>query len=183
MKKEEINYNLLYLQKHIIMRKIITLLLIVAGFSANAQEAYKGKGDTKFQIGANFQSGGTGLIAGADFGIGENISIGFTGAYILGASEILGVKPEFKDKIDVRARFNANLSNVIKIDEKLDVYPGLSFGLRNFGAHLGGRYFFTQGFGVYTEMGFPIARYNTNLSGFDYLNNQFNVSLGMSFNL
>lgn len=165
------------------MRKIITLLMIVAGFSANAQEAYKGKGDTKFQIGANFQSGGTGLIAGADFGIGENMSIGFTGSYILGASEIFGEKPEFKDKLDIRARFNANLGNVIKLDEKFDVYPGLSFGLKNFGAHLGARYFFTNGFGVYTEMGLPIARYNSDVEGFKRLNNQFNVSLGMSFDL
>lgn len=165
------------------MKKIVTFLFLVAGLSLHAQEAFNGKGDTKFQIGANFQSGGTGLIAGADFGIGQNMSLGVTGSYILGASEIDGIKPEFKDKFDIRARFNANLGNVINIDEKFDVYPGLSFGVKNFGGHIGARYFFTDGFGLYTEIGFPIARYNADTSGFKHLNNQFNVSFGMSFNL
>jgi hypothetical protein len=165
------------------MKKIVTVLFVIAGFSASAQEAFKGKGDTKFQVGANFQNGGTGIIAGADFGIGENMSLGFTGAYLLGASEILGEKPEFKDRFDVRGRFNANLGSVLNIDEKLDVYPGLDIGVKNFGGHLGARYFFTEGFGLYTEFAVPFAKYNSNTEGFNRLNNQFNVSFGMSFNI
>jgi len=62
----------------------------------------------------------------------------------------------------------------------MDVYPGLDLGLKNFGAHLGFRYFFTQGFGVYTEAGLPIAKYDTN--AIDY-NNQFTFNIGASFNL
>lgn len=164
-------------------KKIAMLLCLLTAFIANAQEAYSGKGDTKFQVGANFQNGGTGIISTLDFGIGENMSYGFSVAYLLGTNDILGVKPKFEDRADIRARFNANLGNVINVDKKLDIYPGLDLGLRNFGGHIGARYFFSEGFGLYTEAGFPIAKYDSTPSVFGHLNNQFNVSFGMSFHL
>ncbi|MBP6557983.1 MAG: hypothetical protein KA213_06420, partial [Flavobacterium sp.] len=64
-----------------------------------------------------------------------------------------------------------------------DVYPGLNLGLRNFGAHVGFRYFFTEGFGVYAEGGIPLAKYDTNAEGFEKYNNQFVFNIGASFNL
>ena len=164
------------------MKKIITLSLLLSFGCINAQ-AFKGKGDIKAQVGANIQDGGTGIQLSTDFGIGENMSYGFTASYLLSVQEILGVKPEFGDRIDVKARFNANLGNVIGLDKKMDVYPGLDLGLRNFGAHLGFRYFFSEGFGLYTEAGIPIAKYDTNITGFDNYNNQFTVNIGASFNL
>jgi hypothetical protein len=112
------------------------------------------------------------------------MSYGFAASYLLSASsDDLGNKPEFGDRIDAKFRFNANLGNVLKLDPKMDVYPGLDLGLRNFGAHLGFRYFFTEGFGVFTEAGIPIASYKTNPIGFDKLNNQFVLNIGASFNL
>ena len=164
------------------MKKIITLSLLLSFGFINAQ-AFKGKGDIKAQVGANIQDGGTGIQLSTDFGIGENMSYGFTASYLLSVEEILGVKPEFGDRIDVKALFNANLGNVIGLDKKMDVYPGLDLGLRNFGAHLGFRYFFSEGFGLYTEAGIPIAKYDTNITGFDNYNNQFTVNIGASFNL
>ena len=164
------------------MKKIITLSLLLSFGFINAQ-AFKGKGDIKAQVGANIQDGGTGIQLSTDFGIGENMSYGFTASYLLSVEEILGVKPEFGDRIDVKARFNANLGNVIGLDKKMDVYLGLDLGLRNFGAHLGFRYFFSEGFGLYTEAGIPIAKYDTNITGFDNYNNQFTVNIGASFNL
>ena len=164
------------------MKKIITLSLLLSFGFINAQ-AFKGKGDIKAQVGANIQDGGTGIQLSTDFGIGENMSYGFTASYLLSVEEVLGVKPEFGDRIDVKARFNANIGNVIKLDPKMDVYPGLDLGLRNFGAHLGFRYFFSEGFGLYTEAGIPIAKYDTNITGFDNYNNQFTVNIGASFNL
>ena len=163
-------------------KKIFTLFLVFSACIANAQ-AYKGKGDIKFQVGANFQNGGTGINVTTDFGIGENMSYGFSATYLLSADEILDVKPKFEDRADVRVRFNANLGNVLNVDEKLDVYPGLDLGFRNFGGHLGVRYFFTDGFGLYTEAGIPIAKYDSDIHGFENYNNQFNVNFGMSFNL
>ena len=160
------------------MKKVITLLLVISASLVNAQ-AYKGKGDIKGQVGASFQNGGTGLLVSADYGIGENISCGLLGNYLLSANEFA----KFEDRIDLKARFNANIGNVIGLDEKMDIYPGLDLGLRNLGTHLGFRYFFTDGFGVFGEAGIPIAKYNSDSSGYRTYNNQFTVNIGASFNL
>ena len=161
------------------MKKIFTLGLLLFAFFANAQ-AFNGKGDQKFQVGANFQDHATGIMATYDYGIGENMSIGLYTTYLLGVD---GDGSKFKDEFDLKARFNANIGNVIGLPENIDVYPGLNLGLRNFGAHLGGRYFFTNGFGVFTEIAAPIAKYDSDVFGYERLNNQFTFSLGASFNL
>jgi hypothetical protein len=165
------------------MKRIITLALLLSFGLINAQQAFEGKGDAKFNIGANIQDGGSGIQASADFGIGENLSYGFVASYLLGVDEFLGEKPEFEDRFDAKFRINANLGSVINIDEKFDLYPGLNLGLKNFGGHVGMRYFFTEGFGLYTEAGFPIAKYDQDITGFDHLNNQFTFNIGASFNM
>lgn len=165
------------------MKKSITLLLLLTVVIVHAQSAFKGKGDAKFNVGANLQNGGSGIQVSSDFGLGENLSYGFVGSYLLDVTEVLGQKPEFKDRFDAKFRINANLGSVLKIDEKLDVYPGLSLGLKNFGGHIGLRYFFTDGFGIYSEAGFPIAKYDNNSNVFDHLNNQFTFNIGASFNM
>ena len=161
------------------MKKLITLLVILSVSIVNAQ-AYKGKGDVKAQVGMNIQNQLTGIQVSSDFGIGENMSFGFVGSYLLSASGFEIGEVKFKDRADLKVRFNANLGNVFEMNEKMDIYPGLNLGLKNFGAHLGFRYFFTDGFGVFTEAGIPIAKYDSNGSN---VNNQFVLTLGASFNL
>ena len=141
----------------------------------NAQ-AYKGKNDIKGQVGWNIQDHGNGIQVSADFGIGENMSYG-------SVEKPGGIKPDFADRADVKARFNANLGNVFGFEKQMDIYPGLHLGTRNFGAHLGFRYFFTVGFGVFAEGSAPLARYDSNVEGFEKYNNQFVFVLGASFNL
>ena len=164
------------------MKKITTLIIVLVAFSANSQ-VFKGKGDIKFQVGANMQKGGTGINVTTDFGLGENMSYGFSATYLLNADKIADVKPDFEDRADLKLRFNANIGNVLNLSDAIDIYPGLNLGLRNFGGHLGFRYFFTDGFGVYSEAAFPIASYKTDLVGFDKYNNQFTFNIGASFNL
>lgn len=164
------------------MKKIITLAMVFSFCLINAQ-AFKGKGDTKFNVGANIQNRGTGIQVSTDFGLGENISYGFVAGYVLGGQSFDVSKPKFEDRMDIKVRFNANLGNVINIDEKFDVYPGLSLSTKNFGGHVGARYFFTEGFGLFTEASFPIARYDNTVVGYDFLNNQFAFAIGASFNL
>jgi hypothetical protein len=131
----------------------------------------------------NIQDHGTGINVSADFGIGENMSYGFVVSYLLSVDEVAGDKPNFDDRADVKVRFNANLGDVFKLDKAMDIYPGLNLGTRNFGAHLGFRYFFTDGFGLYSEAGFPLAKYDSNVQGFEEYNNQFVFQIGASFNL
>jgi len=163
------------------MKKIIIVLALASISFVNAQ-AFKGKGDKKFQIGVNTQNFATGINASTDFGIGENMSYGFVATYLLSVQET-AIDPKFEDRFDVKARFNANIGNVFKMDKKMDIYPGLDLGTRNFSAHLGYRYFFTNGFGISAEAGVPIARYKTNISGYDYYNNQFVLNVSACFNL
>ena len=164
------------------MRKLIIVAAILTASMVNAQ-AYKGKGDIKAQVGLNVQDHGTGINVGADFGLGENMSYGFVASYLLSVEKAGDIKPDFADRADFKVRFNANLGNVFKLDKKMDIYPGLNLGTRNFGAHLGFRYFFTEGFGIYTEAGIPLAKYDSNVEGFEEYNNQFVFQIGASFNL
>jgi hypothetical protein len=151
--------------------------------SLASAQAFKGKGDVKGQVGMTLQDGGTGIGVSADFGMGENMSFGIVAGYMLNANEIAGFKPRFEDRADLKVRFNANIGNVLKLDPKMDVYPGLDLGLRNFGGHLGVRYFFTNGFGMFAEANAPLARYDTDVNGFEHYNNQFVFTIGASFNL
>ena len=94
------------------------------------------------------------------------------------------LKADFEDRIDLKARFNANLGNVINISDNFDVYPGISLSLKNFGGHLGMRYFFSDGFGLFTEFGTTFAKYNSEaLTPAEKINNQFNANIGAVFNL
>lgn len=163
------------------MKKIILLVAFLSVSLISAQ-AFLGKGDDKFQVGANFQSNGTGLNLSYDFGVGENISLGFSSTYLLNVDDIIDA--DFDNRFDIRARFNANLGNVINIDDNFDIYPGLSVGLKNFGGHLGMRYFFSDGFGIYTEFNTPFSKYKSEvLTAAETLHNQFTVNLGAVFNL
>lgn len=187
------------------MKKLMIIVSLLSIGFTNAQ-AYKGKGDKKVQVGAILQSDASGISVSADFGLGENFSVGLVSSYLLDVKTYrysetefllnnpsydptidgyinLEERPEFIDRIDLKARFNANIGNVIGLPANMDVYPGLSLGLRNFGGHAGFRYFFTNGFGVFGETGFPIAKYDKTITGYDSLNNQFTFSLGASFNL
>lgn len=171
------------------MRTFVTVIALLC-LQLSFGQAYSGKGDVKFQVGANLQNNGNGIMGSLDFGLGENISFGVASAYLLGVEKIRNVEgkevpfTKFKDRFDLKFRFNANLGNVINIDENFDVYPGLNASLKNFGGHLGARYFFSSGFGVFTEVNIPFAKYNTDaLTAAEKLHNQVSVYLGASFNI
>ncbi len=163
------------------MRSFIAIIFLLAGTSWALAQAYSGKGDQKFQVGANLQDNGTGITASYDYGLGENISIGAISSYVLGINS--DINDGARERFDAKARFSAHLGPVMGISNKFDLYPGLDLGLKNFGFHAGARYFFSDGIGVFTELGFPIARYDTgDLSPAEELHNQFAVNLGVTFN-
>ena len=163
------------------MKNLFIIIALVSVSLVNAQ-AFKGKGDQKFQVGANFQDEATGINVSYDYGLGENISVGVSSTYALSVDSRLNA--DFGDRFDLKARFNANLGNVINVDENFDVYPGLNLSLKNFGGHIGARYFFSEGFGVFTEANFPLAKYSTDKSEVSYyIHNQFTVNIGATFSL
>lgn len=165
------------------MKKLLIAMSIAFAGVLGAQQSFTGKGDIRANIGANLQSKAAGITTVVDYGVGESISIGVQAGYLLSTSSIGDHKAKFGDKIDLKARLNANLGRVIGFPEQLDVYPGLNLGLKNFGGHIGARYFFDKGFGIYSEISFPIARYNTNATDYQLLNNRFAFHFGVAFDL
>ena len=162
------------------MKNSLFVLFFLVAATVFAQ-GYSGRDDQKFQVGVNLQDNATGISASYDYGLGENISVGVVSSYLLGVNN--SVSKTTSDRFDVKARFSAHLGPVIGVSEQFDLYPGLDIGLKNFGFHTGMRYFFSDGFGVYTELGFPIARYSTeDLTPSEKFHNQFAVSIGASFN-
>jgi hypothetical protein len=163
------------------MKNLVLIVALVSISFVNAQ-AFEGKGDQKFQIGANLQDQATGINLSYDYGLGENISIGISSSYSLGIDS--GLDADFGERFDLKGRFNANLGSVLNIDENFDFYPGLNLSLNNFGGHVGARYFFSEGFGIFTEASFPIAKYSTDKTEIGYnLHNQFALNIGAVFNL
>ncbi len=132
--------------------KVLLTVFTLFCFQLTFSQAYTGQGDVKLQIGANLQNNGTGIMGSLDFGVGENISLGVASSYLLGIDKITNEDGDeepfakFEDRFDLRLRFNANLGNVINVDENFDLYPGLYASFKNFGGHLGARYFFHQRF-------------------------------------
>lgn len=170
--------------------RILTVLILMFFAQFSFGQAFYGKGDVIFQVGGNFQDRGRGINGSLDFGIGDNISLGISSSYLLGVDRTTNSEgknvpvPEFSDRFDIKGRFNANLGSVLNIDDRLDVYPGLNVSLKNFGGHLGLRYFFTHGFGIYSEFNFPFSRYNTDvLTPSEKLHNQFSFNIGAAFGL
>ncbi len=164
------------------MKKILLGLIMVFGVSFACAQAYTGRDDDKIQIGANFQQNGTGIVVMYDYGVGENFSFGILSSYVLGVEETIGAI--FRDRIDLKVRFNANIGSVMNLPDDIDIYPGLDLSFKNFGAHLGTRYFFSDGFGLFTEASIPLARYKVgDLTYAQKLQNQFVISIGAVFNL
>ncbi|TKS55573.1 DUF6646 family protein [Mesohalobacter halotolerans] len=163
------------------MKHIITIAFLAFSCCIYSQN-FEGKGDQKLQIGANFQDNVIGVRVSYDYGLGQNISVGVVGGYALGLNNDLDA--DFGERLDIKARFNANIGSVLNIDENFDVYPGINLSLKNFGGHIGFRYFFSDGFGLFTELDTPIAKYDTgDLSPAEDIYNQFTVSFGAVFNL
>lgn len=163
------------------MRKLLFFFSLLSVSLMHGQ-AFTGNMDNKFQVGANIQDAATGIFVSYDYGLGENMSVGVVSTYALSVHD--AIDADFGDRIDLKARFNANLGNIINLDENFDIYPGLNLSFKNFGGHVGARYFFSPGFGVFTEAAFPIAKYDANdLKPADYIHNQFVVNVGAVFNL
>lgn len=162
------------------MKKIIILAVV---FLVNAvySQAFKGKEDLKLQIGSAIVDGGSGLNFSLDKGLGDNISAGISTSYLLGVTEVAGFDADALDKFDIKGRFNIHLSDIIKLGDNFDVYPGINLGIKNLGLHTGVRYFLNNGLGLYTEFDFPIAKFEKDIT-YQYFN-AFKVHIGVSLNL
>ncbi|MFK7813320.1 MAG: DUF6646 family protein [Maribacter sp.] len=159
----------------------IVFSFFLATTIASAQ-AFEGSNDQKAQLGASLQDKGAGIVLSYDLGLAEIFSAGITSTYLFGVDQFIPVG--FVDRFDVKVRGNVHLGSTIGFDDNLDAYSGFSLSLKNLGFHLGARYFFSDSIGVFSEVGFPIARYKSeDRSPAEELSNQLVINLGVSFNL
>lgn len=146
------------------MKKLF-LLFLTTPFLIMAQAPLE-KG--KFQLNAGLGNSGWGIpiYFGADYGIGNQITIGAEGSYRSYSS--YGYKSSI---VGLQANANYHFNELLKIPNQWDVYAGASanyyswhydndyadryFDSSNFGIgiQVGGRYFFTPKFGINVELG------------------------------
>jgi hypothetical protein len=89
------------------MKRVITLLLLS---SVWLQASLQGKRGCKRSSGFKSPRRRNRYFLSSDFGIGENMSLGLTANYLLSVNEdALGNIPDFGQRVDLKARFNANL--------------------------------------------------------------------------
>ena len=100
---------------------LIILSLLFATLQITAQ-GYSGRGDQKFQVGANLQNNATGITASYDYGLGQNISVGAVSSYLLGIGS--NIDNGARERFDLKARFSAHLGPVIGVSDRFDLYPG-----------------------------------------------------------
>jgi outer membrane immunogenic protein len=146
------------------MKKISLLLFsVLVTVASVAQE----KPGTQLNAGLGLSSWGIPIYAGMDFGVAPDITVGFEGSFRsynqnytgIGASTIVGLA----------GNGNYHFNRLLKMPSKFDFYAGLNLGFyfwstpRNYpgsgtsgiglGAQVGGRYFFTDKFGLNLEFG------------------------------
>lgn len=146
------------------MKKLFFILtLVLMGGIAQAQ-AWTGKGDQKINLGLSAWGYGTGVTGTYDYGLNKLVSVGAgLNAYFEGYKD-----NNDDNRVFIFGRLNFHLQEALDLPSQWDIYPGVDIGVigREFGigAHIGARYFFTEKFGVFAEIG-------------------NNGSLGVSFNL
>ncbi|SFI36688.1 DUF6646 family protein [Halpernia frigidisoli] len=160
------------------------IFLLIIGFANSQTTAYTGENDLKAQLGADLQrKNALGAVATIDYGLSEYFSVGLQSAYIFKAKEIDGTPLQFKDRFDAKIRLSASLGDTFRFPENMDFYPGINVGLRDVGGHIGFRYYFNNGIGLFTEGQFVIEKYTNTIESNNRLNNQFAVLAGLTFDL
>ena len=166
MKNEKMKKNTLF------------LFLIVMACNASAQEYGYSRGDKLLNIGVgvnSYYSGGIPLSASFETGITDQISVG-VGVDYLSNKYNVGSDASYKfTALYFGARASYHVNELLNINnKKVDLYGGATVGYRNFtwkdnysngslsdsygsgvflGGFIGGKYYFTQRIGAFTELG------------------------------
>ncbi len=151
------------------MKRIsLIVLLSIVGLTYSFGQGTLGKGGKQVNAGFGFSSFGVPVYVGADFGVHEDITIGPRISFRTHNQTFVGTR--FSQNLTV-VSFNGNyhFNTLLELPGEWDLYAGLTIGYniwsdndqfsssRASGAGLdgqiGGRYFFTERFGVNLEFG------------------------------
>lgn len=137
------------------MRKFLAIvaLAVISFGTANAQNPIPA--GTKFlNVGLGFSNHGVPIGVGMDFGIGHDFSLGFDVTHRFNVEDY---------HANWGAAFNANyhFNRILNIPSSFDFYAGANIGAKfghddsglDLGLQVGGRYFFTNKFGINLQFG------------------------------
>ena len=135
------------------MKRIIVIVMLVIFSGGISAQAWNGKGDQKVQLGMNLWGYGTGITATYDYGITNLISLGAGLNFYFDGYR----NNDIGNNVFAFGRVNFHLKEALQLPDQWDIYPGVNLGVlgRDFGlgVHLGARYFFTQNWGAFAEVG------------------------------
>lgn len=151
------------------MKKIILLVLLVAGWNlASAQYALP-KGKAQFNAGLGFSSWGVPVYAGFDVGVHRDISVGGEFSFRSYNNRYNGNNRYHHSIIGLSGNGNYHFNTILNMPTEWDFYAGLNLGFYIWnsdddydgsessglalGAQVGGRYYFTDRFGINLEFG------------------------------
>jgi|LGVE01.1.fsa_nt_gb hypothetical protein len=132
------------------MKKTFLIILFIIGItSLSYGQAWDGIGDKKVSAGLEFYGYGSGIVANYDYGIHDDFSVGG------------GINFNFdSSNFYFNIRGDYHFQRLLEMPSIFDLYAGLDLGFNTnhsssfgFGAHLGGRYMFTDVIGLFVEIG------------------------------
>ena len=124
--------------------------LLCVPHSVQAQ-AWDGEGDIKVYAGYANVGGKSGFEIGSDYALSDFISIGGQITYVNVKKHDEGHN-NFLLGYDLSLMGNYHWAEVLKLPSVLDIYSGVSVGLRTVGLQAGVRYNFSETFGVYGQV-------------------------------
>lgn len=161
------------------MKKIIIAIAIFTGISSASAQSFS-EGTSVIQAGIGFGGAfGTPISLGYEYGITEKIGVGLSVGYGSSSESIFGGNYKYTN-ILVGLKGNYHFYTT----DEIDFYGGAILGYNNqsvsttftgpgaktavsdvlFGLQAGGRYYFTEKFGAFAEVGFGLANFNVGLA-------------------
>ena len=150
------------------MKKLIILFLLIAASQVSFAQYFLSKGESQFNAGLGLSSWGVPVYAGIDWGVHRDISVG-------GELSYRSFNDNFRDGryrhsvFGISGNGNYHFNTLLDIPREWDFYAGLNLGFYiwnsdddypgnrttglELGAQVGGRYYFTERFGVNLEVG------------------------------
>ena len=148
-------------------RLFFTFILVIAVTGAFAQSPI-GKGESQLNAGLGLSSWGLPVYVGLDYGVHPDITVGGELSFRSYSDKIVGTKYSHSI-IGISGNGNYHFNRVLNIPEPWDFYAGLNLGFYvwnspsgyagshssglGLGGQVGGRYYFSDKFGVNLEFG------------------------------
>jgi len=148
-------------------KQILTFAILLFASLSFAQSPLE-NGKLQLNAGVGFSSWGIPLYVGVDYGVHTDITIGGEFSFRSYSETIIGDKYK-ATIIGISGNGNYHFNRILNIPSKWDLYAGLNLGFYfwntsgdypgssssgvGLGAQIGGRYFFSNKFGINLEFG------------------------------